>query len=196
MNPVNPNKVLINRENFFQLVRLSGLFGKMTQSQVDTIDSIFNEWERRQLKDKRWLAYMLGTVYHETTMNMRAVEEYGKGYGHDYGKKLKRSRVPYSTPDKLYYGRGLVQITWYENYESFGRLLGIDLLNKPELALDTDIAVKIMYIGMINGDFTGRGLPHFFSSTNEDWINAREIINGEDCAEKIARYGKLFFKCL
>jgi putative chitinase len=189
-------KILINRENFFQLARLAGLFGKITQTQVDTIDAIFNEWERRQLADKRWLSYMLATVYHETAMTMRPVEEYGKGKGYDYGKKLKRSRIPYSLPDKLYYGRGLVQITWFENYASFGKILGLDLLNKPELACQADVAVKIMFIGMINGDFTGRALGHFFSPTNEDWVNAREIINGEDCADKIARNAKLFFNCL
>jgi len=43
----------------------------------------------------------------------------------------------------MYRGRGLIQLTGKTNYEHFGKLLGIDLVNKPDLANDPDIAQNI-----------------------------------------------------
>jgi len=110
-------------------------------------------------------------------------------------------RVPYTKPDKLYYGRGLVQLTWFENYELMGRLLELDLLNHPELALVMDVSVRIMFEGMLKavssfGDFTGRSLEQYFTSTHEDWTNARKIINGLDRAPLIAGYGQQIFSAV
>ena len=192
---------MIDRKKFYSCIKENGLFDSLNQSQVDGINAILDEWEKRNLVDLRWLAYMLATAYHETAKTMRAIEEYGKGKNYVYGKKIKRSKVAYINPDKIYYGRGLVQLTWYENYELMGRLLGIDLLNKPELALDKNIAVQIMFEGMLKGassfgDFTGKCLEMYFNATTEDWLGARKIINGTDKADSIAGYAKKFYSCL
>ena len=185
--------MLIQRPIFYDSIRQSIFSGKISDKQVQGIEAILNEFEKQQLTDYRWLSYMLATAYHETGHTMQPIEEYGKGKGHKYGQKIKRSGVPYTTPDKIYYGRGDVQLTWYENYEQMGRLLGIDLLNHPELALQMDVAVKIMFEGMMKGnshfgDFTGKCLEEYFNDATDDPINARKIINGLDCAEKIAGY--------
>jgi putative chitinase len=42
-----------------------------------------------------------------------------------------------------YRGRGLIQLTGKANYEKFGKLLGIDLVENPDLANDPDVAAKI-----------------------------------------------------
>lgn len=42
-----------------------------------------------------------------------------------------------------YRGRGLIQLTGKQNYEKFGKLLGIDLVNNPDLANDPTIAQDI-----------------------------------------------------
>ena len=42
-----------------------------------------------------------------------------------------------------YHGRGLIQLTGKNNYKQYGELLGIDLVNNPELANDPVIAQKI-----------------------------------------------------
>lgn len=195
---------LINRKNFYDKLKVSKLskLKPLSQSQVQGIEVIFNEWDLRQdLNDLRWLAYMLATVYHECDGKFQPIEEYGKGKGRPYGSKLKMSRRPYTTPNKIYFGRGRVQLTWYENYELMGRLLGVDLLNKPELALDPIIATKIMFEGMTKGsssfgDFTGKCLEMYFNKTTNDPINARRIINGTDKARMIAGYYEEFLKCL
>lgn len=192
---------MINRKSFFQTIRTTLFKTGLKQKQVDGINAILDRWEASDLTDLRWLAYMLATVYHETAKTMQPIEEYGKGAGYRYGKKIKRSGIPYALPDKLYFGRGYVQLTWFENYETMGRLLGIDLLNNPELALHPGIAADIMFEGMTKGnshfgDFTGKSLENYFNDTKADWVNARRIINGTDKAELIAGYGKKFYEAL
>ena len=200
---------MIDRKHFFDSVRASLFKGKISESQVQGMESILLVWETGGYADLRWLAYMLGTTFHETakridgvfTRTMQPVEEDGRGRGRRYGKKVKRSGVPYTAPEQIYFGRGYVQLTWYENYENMGRLLAVDLLNNPDLALQPVIACKIMFEGMTKGhssfgDFTGVSLENYFNDKKEDWIGARKIINGLDCAELIAGYAKLFYAAI
>ena len=191
----------MNRQIFFNEIRSSLFGGRVTKSQVDGINFKLNAWEQSGLTDSRWLAYMLATSYHETDKAMQPIEEYGKGRGKPYGQKLKHSRKPYTHPDKLYYGRGDVQLTWYENYELMGKLLGIPLLEQPELALDSEISAKIMIEGMTKGksnrgDFTGVSLENYFNGTKDDPVNARKIINGLDKAHLIATYHYKFLTAI
>ncbi len=192
---------MINKSKFYADIRINLFGGKLLAPQVAGIDYILSCWSQSGLKDIRWLAYMLATVFHETARTMQPIEEYGRGKNYKYGKKVKRSGRPYSNPDKIYYGRGYVQLTWYENYELMSRLLNIDLLRNPELALRPDVAARIMFEGMTKGsssfgDFTGKSLEIYFNQEREDWVNARKIINGLDKSELIAEYGKRFHKAL
>lgn len=192
---------MINRKKFFDTVRKSFFNGKLSQRQVDGMEGILSVWEKDGYRDLRWLAYMLATSYHETAANMYPIEEYGKGAGRKYGAKIKMSGKPYTNPNKIYYGRGHVQLTWFENYELMGKLLCIPLLERPELALDPVISVQIMFEGMTTGasakgDFTGKSLDQYFNGKTEDWINARRIINGLDKAQLIASHGKRFLLAL
>lgn len=190
---------MINKKNFYNNVRVN--FGKLSQLQVEGFEAILNEWDNKKYTDIRWLAYMLATTWHETAKTVQPIAEYGKGGKRPYAKKIKHSKVAYELPNKLYYGRGFVQLTWYENYQLLGRLLKIDLLNNPELALDMNIATKILFEGMTKGsssigDFTGKCLEMYFNDKIEDPIGARKIINGTDKAELIAIYYKLFKEAL
>jgi putative chitinase len=189
----------VNRRLFYLRLRIH--FGRFRTSQVEGFEAIFDRWEKSGFKDVRWLAYMLATAWHETARTMQAIEEFGKGKGRPYGRKIKHSRVPYKLPNKIYFGRGLVQITWYENYELMGRLIGIDLLNNPELALELSVAIEIMFEGMTKGsssfgDFTGRSLEQYFNAKTNDPIGARRIINGTDKDVLIASHHDKFLKCL
>lgn len=191
----------IDKVKFYSAIRTNGLFTTLSTEQVHSIDTILNEWDFKGYTDLRWLAYMLGTIYHETARTMRPIEEFGKGKGRLYGSKIKHSGQPYTKPNKIYFGRGYVQLTWYENYELMGRLIGEDLLNTPEQALEVNTAVKILFEGMTKGsssfgDFTGKCLEMYFNATTEDWIGARKIINGKDKAQTIANYSKKFLTCL
>lgn len=143
---------------------------------------------------------MLATTWHETATTMQPIEEFGKGKTKDYGRKLKMGggpgkRVPYTTPDKLYYGRGLVQLTWHENYEKAGRALKMDLLNYPELVLQLNISVDILFLGMFEGWFTGKKLSDYIGAKT-NFVGARKIINGTDKATLIASYASIYLAAL
>ena len=183
----------MDRNKFFDCIG-KNIFSTLPQERIDSINAILDECEG--INDERWVAYILGTAYHETAYTMMPIEEYSKGVNRPYGKKIKKSGEVYHYPDKLYYGRGFVQLTWYENYERMGRILGIPLLEHPELALDTEISAKILVVGMTKGLFTGKKLADYFNSEKEDWINARRIVNGLDRASDIANHSKKFLHCI
>lgn len=188
----------INRKFFFNQVR-NTLFSKsLTQKQVDGMTAILDEWESKpaSYKDDRWLAYMFATVYHETDKKFQGIEEYGPD---SYFKKYDgRKDLGNTQPgDGLRFkGRGFVQITGRLNYAKFSKILGVDMVTNPALALDLDNCVKIMFYGMINGTFTGKKLSNYFSATVEDWVNARRIINRLDKANLIADEGKKFYAAI
>lgn len=178
---------MVKRDFFFATVRNE--FGSLSQSQVDGFNAILAEWDVFSgSSDKRWLAYMLATAWHETDKTMKGIEEYGKGKGRPYGK-------PHPITNKIYYGRGLVQITWYENYLKMSKILYDDnrLVWDPDLALDLKVATKIMFEGMttgksFKGDFTNRHLGQYFNLKKDDPVGARWIVNGQDKAKKIATH--------
>lgn len=184
----------VDRKRLFATVRGSLFGGKLRQEQVDGIECILDECEQRGITDTRWIAYILGTTYHETAKTMQPIEEYGKGRGRAYGK-------PHPRTGKIYYGRGFVQITWYDNYYKMERILNIPLTAKPELALDPKIAAKIIVEGMtrgesFDGDFTGHHLGMYFNDEDTDWVGARRIVNGLDRANDIATYSQKFHRAL
>ena len=184
---------MIDRKFFFDTVRANLFGGKLKQSQVDGMTAILDEWERAWSDcDRRWLAYMLATAKHESASTMQPIEEYGKGRGRPYGKRVKSDGTPYTDTENIFYGRGYVQLTWYDNYARAGKLLGLDLIQHPEIALSCHIAASIMFNGMVFGWFTGRKLGDYFESKKEDWVNARRIINGLDRADDIAAMAKQF----
>lgn len=168
---------MINRTLFFNGVRAR--FGALAQSQVDGFNAVMAEWERRRLTDLRWLAYILATTWWETARTMQPIREYGLGKGRAYG-------VSDPVTGQAYYGRGYVQLTWKANYSTLGMRLGVDLVHKPDLALDDRIAAQIMFEGMIDGLFTGKKLSTYFDGARIDWVGARRIINGTDKAQTIA----------
>jgi putative chitinase len=138
---------------------------------------------------------MLATAFHETAHTMQPITEYGgRKYfdKYDTGDLAKRlGNTPAADGDGFKYrGRGLVQITGHNNYAEFG------IADNPDKALETATAVKIMFVGMTKGSFTGKKLADYFKGGLSDWVNARRIINGTDRANDIAGYGKKFLAAI
>lgn len=69
-----------------------------------------------------------------------------------------------------FHGRGYVQLTGRSNYTKASRLVGADLVGNPNLALDLDIAGKILFTGME----TGLSSPEKGSET----ISSRRLATG------------------
>jgi putative chitinase len=64
------------------------------------------------------------------------------------------------------------------------------------MALDSMIATRILFRGCAEGWFTGRKLGQYFNDSTDDPINARQIVNGNDCDELIAGYYETFLEAL
>jgi putative chitinase len=179
----------INRQEFFAGLRKE--FGAYRQRQVAALDDLLDAIESDDaLEDLRHVAYVLATIKHETYIPhtgqiYEPVEEVGRGRGRKYGIKDKAT-------GQIYYGRGFVQLTWRRNYKFFADRLNIDLLRKPELALEPKIAWRITSIGMREGSFTGKSLSDYINDEKCDYRNARRIINGTDKMDLIASYAEKF----
>ena len=191
--------MVLNRLHFFESIRTHLFEGHLLEPQVVGASKLLDFWEgcrhsakpEIEAEDDRWLAYVLATAYHETARTMQPIEEFGKGVGHDYGK-------PDPTTGHRYYGRGLVQLTHAHNYQEMGERLGIPLYQHPDLACDPDVSVRIIFVGMAEGRFTGKKLADYFPPKNPhcNWFDARRIINGLDRAVQIASFARSFYSAL
>lgn len=185
----------MNRTTFFAYARRAPFGGRLTQSQIDGMNAILDEWDRRGLLDKRWLAYMLATSLHETGSRMQPIKELGGDKylsKYDTGKLAKAlGNTPQADGDgQKFAGRGLVQITGRSNYRKFG------IEARPDEALKMPTAVSILFDGMLEGKFTGRRLYDFFNQKADDPENARRIVNGTDKSKLIAGYYKNFLDAI
>jgi len=180
----------MNRKFFYDYIRQHLFSGRITKKQMEGLDAILTKWLTFYSDhDDRWFAYIMATAYHETNKTIQPIEEYGKGKGKPYG-------IVDPITKKKYFGRGHIQLTWKGNYEFMGKLLKIDLINNPDLALQPSISIGILFYGMIGGYFTGKKLSEYFNDKKEDWFNVRRIVNGTDKAELIAGYAKQFYAAI
>ncbi len=177
---------LANPEAFFAGVRK--VTGALEDVQVKTINDLLSSASHWTVS---WLAYGFATAWHEA--RLKPIEEWGKGKGHEYGNVNQTGKAPY--------GRGLVQLTWHRNYETLDRALSLNgkLASNYDLALDADIAAKILVVGMEKGLFTGKSLASYIApglGKHTEFIAARRIINSTDKAELIAGYAEQFKSAL
>lgn len=173
---------------FFDAVR--PLFGgRLTAGQVDGMERIvaYGKANGYSLRD---IAYALATAKHETANWMQPIREGARRYGPSYTDAQARRAVKaifdkgiirrnYALPDgpyrQSYYGRGLIQITWYDNYVKGGDLVGIDLEKTPDAALEWDVALPLLFIGMRDGMYTGKKLSDYAGFP----AAMRAIVNGD-----------------
>lgn len=173
---------LKNPEAFFAAMRK--ITGPLDQVQVDIVNRLLAAASSHGLG---WIAYEFATAWHEA--RLKPIEEWGKGKGREYGKVNSTGKAPY--------GRGLVQLTWHDNYVRADTELGLNgaLAKNYDRALEPEIAVKILVLGMAKGWFTGKSLATYIGTghgTLAEFTNARRIINGTDKAAMIAGYASDF----
>lgn len=181
---------------FFDGVRDRPFSGKLRQEQVDGCGTLIAAFEKATWP-VTYAAYGLATAFHETAFTMQPIKERGSNAylsKYDTGKLAKAlGNTPAADGDGiLYAGRGYVQLTGRANYEKAGKALKQPLLEKPDLALQPDIAADIMVRGMQEGWFTGKTNSRYLDGTPPNYFEARRIINGTDEAAKIAAYAKSF----
>lgn len=195
---------------FFAYARRAPFGGRLTQGQIDGMNALFRCWDSHKIPapDKRHLAYILASVFHETGGRMLPVREtfastdagaiaaLDKAYN---AGRLGQVSKPYwrkGANGKAYFGRGDIQLTHEENYKVLGERIDVDLVENPSLALDLDISAEIAIVGMLEGLFTGKKLTDYFNLKKDDPVGARAVVNGRDKAKLIAGYYKSFLDAL
>ncbi|MGK7902015.1 MAG: hypothetical protein AB4352_11480 [Hormoscilla sp.] len=209
----------MDRAVFYNDVRNDLFDGKLSQKQVDGMETILNFWEdppvepvdefkvNWDIRSIGWLAYMLATTYHETAFTMQPIAEYGTVA---YFTDLYENRADLGNDREgdgaKFRGRGYVQITGRRNYTKMTPIVrefypdSPDFTEHPEAVMDDRYAAVIMFYGMFLGIFTGKALKNYIGDPEKgqivDYYHARKIINGLDQAEKIEGYAKKFGQAL
>ena len=156
----------------------------MSQPQVDGLKAILRSLDVHGVLDQEERAYVLATAYWETSRTMSPVRE-----AFWLSEKWRRNNLRYYP----YYGRGHVQLTWKRNYEVFSKLLDIDLVNKPDLAMDPQTSAYVLVVGMKGGLFSPAAGPlSKYLGAASNWLGARKTVNGSDRKADIAAIGKKF----
>nr|WP_306267597.1 glycoside hydrolase family 19 protein [Pararhizobium sp. IMCC3301] len=150
------------------------------------------------------VAYVLATVQWETAWTMQPINEAGGPayFKRMYDKDGNRPHVARRLGNTVkgdgvrFHGRGYVQITGRSNYRRAGEEIGVDLVARPEDALQPEYAAPILVTGMVEGWFTGRKLSDYITLNRSDFKGARRIINGADRDDEIAAIAADFDKTL
>jgi peptidoglycan hydrolase-like protein with peptidoglycan-binding domain len=155
-----------------------------------TIKAICQECVRQGVTLPEQIAYVLATVQLETVDTFQPVKEaYYLGAKAEAYRKNNLRYYPY-------YGRGYVQLTWKENYAKYGKLLGLEMVTSPDLALRPDVSLYVLVHGMKTGGFTGKKLSDYITASSVDFRKARAIINGTNKADVIAGYARKWLSSL
>lgn len=193
--------------------RVAGVFTEASENNLRLLTENINNYysDGCEYKPNLYkLAYMFATARHETFLfNLRPVEFFRSGPevgGIRYFDKYDPVLAPEEYQRKIaikhgnvnrgdgykYRGRGLVHLTWHDNYKKAGDKIGVDLVSNPDLAMDINNSVPIMIWGMEEGVFTSVGINRFIYSGKIDYLNARKVINGTDQALLVSEYAKKF----
>lgn len=125
--------------------------------------------ELKQPLDPRLLAGLLATV--ATECHFRCVQENGnEAYFKRYDGRKDLGNVQPGDGAR-FKGRGFIQLTGRANYEKYGKRLNLDLVGKPELALEPKTAAKILV-----AYFVDHGCSTW--SMRGNWRKVRKLVNG------------------
>lgn len=108
------------------------------------------------LTDQRVVLGVLANIKTETS-GIQPIDEYNGGKESYYDRYDKHPGLGNKLPGdgRRYHGRGFIQLTGRANYAAYGKQLGIDLINNPNLANNPSIAAEIAALYIKN-----RGLHH------------------------------------
>lgn len=120
----------------------------------------------------------------------------GKGFqpvtrrGSPSGGPLSKVYVDAPGTSQRYFGRGLVQLTWWNGYAATSAAMGwkLELLVDPDRMLDFEVSYEVMVRGMTTGIGYANNLTlgMYLSDSTTDYKGARAIINGKDRADEFA----------
>lgn len=165
----------------------------LTTQNVMGMDKVLDYIESRE-NNLQQAAYIIATAWWETGQTMMPVRE---AYWKDEAWRKRNFRY------YPYYGRGYIQLTWDYNYKKASDYFEQDFIKNPDLVMQPEYALPILFVGMNEGWFTGKKLDNYIDNDDEndseelrEYKNARRIVNGTDKAETIAKLALVFEKGL
>lgn len=196
---------IFDRRKFYDAYRVR--FGPLTQDLVGALEYLLNRIERdgrfgETDTDRRQIAYCLATFKWETAHTLSPIDEHGTAayFNARYGAQTEIGRTLGNTEPgdgARFHGRGYVQLTGRTNYAKAKNLTKVDILAKPELAKNPELAYRIAVQGMKDGWFTGKKLGQYIKDNQPpDYENARSVINDHDKALLIADIARRFNEAL
>lgn len=176
----------MNRKAFYDAIRGSI---NLTTENVSGFEKVLPYMEARATPINDG-AYALATGFWETAQTMQPVKE-----AYWLSESWRRKNLRYFP----WYGRGLIQTTWEDNYRRMGQEIGVDLIANPDLLLQWDYALPAMFVGMEKGLYTGKSFDDYIDDLDEsdeedlrEYVAARRIVNGTDKAQAIGKLALTF----
>lgn len=194
----------MNRKAFYDVLRRrdSGVFGtRLSEDQVRGIEGLLDAFVTHGDGRAKTLAYGLATVVRETGSRMVPVRE-GFAKTDASARRIVRNRKygkPAGPYNEVYYGRGHVQLTWYDNYVKSSADAGVDLARHPDGMLNPEISARVLWRGLLDGRWNGRGKGVAYYLPNDgpdDLKNARRTVNITDHWQEIAGYYRAFMRAI
>lgn len=161
------------------------------------------ELKDRNMDSKKALAYALATTERESGNTMLPRRE-GSASGfpnteegaiaavtqlYERGIISRNYALPHPKTGQRYYGRGYIQLTEYDNYRIYGDAIGEDLVNNPDLALEPEIATKILA-----EFFKRKGIDKLVE--DGDFAGARYYINRDGAGEEVKKIYEKYLKAI
>jgi hypothetical protein len=131
-------------------------------------DNISKALANQGILDDMTLIGALATCRVEVGKGYTPIPEIASGQAYEGRKDLGNTQPGDGVK---YKGRGYIQLTGRSNYTNYGKALGIDLVNHPELALDPANAALIFA-----KYFKDRKCN--IACDAKDWVKVRKLVNG------------------
>lgn len=186
----------IDRKAFFEGIKGPLFGGRFTPTQVQSIDDILDALAEFEVTEPGYVGMVFATAMWEVGKALAPVRE---GWAKTDAQAIKHVEALFRKGTikrnyavlingVAYFGRGFVQLTWEDNYRKAGAALGLPLVEKPELALQSKVAARILVWGMVTGAFRGKRLSDY---KPDAYYKMREIVNGDKARKVKLPNGKL-----
>lgn len=168
---------------------------------MEGLTVILDAWHSAaELSDRRWLAYMLATVFHDTAGTMMPSREAGDDLQlarlydvcGDYPVRARMIGNDAPGDGARYRARGYVRVRGKAHYLAMSGPAGCDLVTDPELLLRPAVACRVMFAGLTVGAFTGYRLADFINAKGCDWAAARRVVSLTGAAPLIPGLAQAF----
>lgn len=184
----------MDRAAFFDGVR--PLFGgKLSTAQVAGMEGIIDAFDATGDGSDKTLAYAMATAFHETGKRMVPVREGFAKTDAQARRIVAGRRYGQVVNGHVFYGRGLVQMTWADNYKASSADAGVNLYNNPDAMLDPVISARVLIRGLMDGRWNAakKGIAAYLPDNGtDDLMGARRTVNITDRWEMIGGYYQAF----